>query len=747
MQKPPENETSGQSAPHRRRLWSRLKRRWRDSAFQRRYYTVTDRLSDIWHPRTHRGLNRVQLTRLRLRRWWQNRSLIRAYRRVAGRLSDFWHPTSRPGFSRLDLARRRLGRWWRNLSFTRQCSEGASRIDDFWHPPSHPGLNRLQLNWRRTARRWSAHPVGRRVVVGVQRLSDYAGALGDRMSLGKLRRRLFRWQTAAVLAVLLAGLACAYHYAKPRYRVYRDQRVVQQAELCLAWGDLNRAVHSARVVLDRNQDNPGAMRVMAAVAEAYGSPEALRWRERVAALQPNLTNRLALAETALRFEAFPFTTATRALNEIEPANRQSVAYQRLAGVLAVKCARLPAAEKYFAEVLRLDPTNDVSQLSLAIVQLQSTNPPAHDAARATLEKLVPHPRIGPRAIRPLVAESLGRKDMARAEALSSQLVTNAQSVFRDRTVHLTILNARGDTNLPACLAQAEQIASTNYLAAKELADWLNSSGRAAECLDWFNRLPAKFLQQGLLPLARADAYRALKQWPELQRYLRNSQWSSLEPVRLALIAWAALKQSPPEDDVVPWQTALRLASASPEGLHQLAAFAAAWGWQARAEEVLWIAVEKCPAQPWPFTGLTQLYLGKQNTAGLCRVAKSFHEKVPSDLVAANNYAAYSLLLDRDLPAAQRAAATVYAAAPTNSYFASTHALSLIKQGRFLEAREVFRQITPDQLKDPTIAVYYGITLAADGLPAEAKPYLDQRSRARLLPEEVALATRRWPSGP
>ena len=344
MQKPPDNETSGQSPPHRRRLWSRLKRRWRDSVFLRRYYAVTDRLSDIWHPRTHRGINRVQLSRLRLRRWWQHLSLIRAYRRVAGRLSDSWHPSTHPDFNRIELAWLRLGRWWRNLSFTRQCSEVASRIGDFWHPATHPGLNRLQLTWLRTARRWSAHPVGRVVVAGLQRLSDYAGALGDRISLGKLRRWLFRWQTAAVLAVLLAGLAGAYRYGMPRYRVYRDQRVVQQAELCLARGDLSRAVHSARVVLDRNQNNPGAMRVMASVAEAYGSPEALRWRERVAAFQPNLTNRLALAETALHFEAFPFAAATRALNEIAPADQQSVAYQRLAGVLAVKCARLPAAE-------------------------------------------------------------------------------------------------------------------------------------------------------------------------------------------------------------------------------------------------------------------------------------------------------------------------------------------------------------------------------------------------------------------
>ena len=194
MQKSPdnENETPRQSAPHRRRLWSRLKRRWRDSAFQRRYYTVTDRLSDFWHPRTHRGLNRVQLSWLRFGRWWQNLSLLRAYRRVAGRLSDFWHPTSHPGFSRLDLARRRLGRWWQNLSFTRQCREISSRLSDSWHPATHPGLNRLQLTWLRTARRWSAHPVGRVVVAGVQRLSDYADALGDRMSLGKLRRWLFR---------------------------------------------------------------------------------------------------------------------------------------------------------------------------------------------------------------------------------------------------------------------------------------------------------------------------------------------------------------------------------------------------------------------------------------------------------------------------------------------------------------------------------------------------------------------------
>ena len=745
MQKLPDHEPPDESDPYRPGLRYRLRQRWRASAFVRCYYAMADRVSDFWYPRTHPGLNRLQLAWLRFGRWRRNLSLSRGYRGLARRIVGFWYPPTHPGFNRIQLAWLRLGRWSRNLPFARQCRQVGRHIEDFWNPPSHPHLNRLQLTWHRIARRLSTTAAGRVVVERVDRVSNYVGGWIDRTTLADVGRWVFRWQTAVVLAVLLAGLACGYRYGLPRYRVYRDQRAVQQAELCLARGDLSRAVHAARTVLARNQSNPGATRVMATVAEAYGSPEALRWRERVAAFQPNLTNRLALAETALRFETFPFATATRTLNEIEPADRQSVTYQRLAGVLAVKCARLPAAEKYFTEVLRLDPTNQVSQVSLAILQLQSTNPPVHDAARATLEKLAPQPGIGALAMRPLVAESLDRKDLARAEAFSWRLVTNAQCAFRDRIVHLAILNARGNTNLPACLAQAEQIASTNYIAAKELADWLNSSGRAAVCLDWLNGLPAKFVQRGLLPLARADAYLALKQWPELQRYLRDSQWSGLEPVRFALIAWTALKQSPPEDDTVPWQTALRLAAASPEVLHQLATFAAAWGWQDRTEEVLWLAVEKSPAQAWPYAALTQLYLGKQNTAGLRRVTKALHEKAPSDLVAANNYAAYSLLLDQDLPGAERAAATVYAAAPTNSYFASTHALSLIKQSRFQEARDAFRQITPDQLKDPTIAFYYGITLAAAGRPAEAKPYLDQRSRARLLPEEVALATRSWPS--
>jgi hypothetical protein len=47
-------------------------------------------------------------------------------------------------------------------------------------------------------------------------------------------------------------------------------------------------------------------------------------------------------------------------------------------------------------------------------------------------------------------------------------------------------------------------------------------------------------------------------------------------------------------------------------------------------------------------------------------------------------------------------------------------------------------LRPDQLRDPTIAAYYGIFLAASGAHAEAAGFLELAKKATLLPEEKQL---------
>jgi hypothetical protein len=48
------------------------------------------------------------------------------------------------------------------------------------------------------------------------------------------------------------------------------------------------------------------------------------------------------------------------------------------------------------------------------------------------------------------------------------------------------------------------------------------------------------------------------------------------------------------------------------------------------------------------------------------------------------------------------------------------------------------QLTPDQLRDPPVAVYYGVILAAAGQKEKAREYLQRAGEATLLPEEKTL---------
>ncbi len=563
----------------------------------------------------------------------------------------------------------------------------------------------------------------------------------------RLVRKLFSWPVMAVLAVLLIGAGLANHYGRPWYHHHREKQYAGQAEQYLAQGDFRQAAFRARTVLSLNENNASAIRVLAELSDRAGSTNALYWRERVVQLVPALTNQLALLSTAIRVEPYPFPTATRALNAIAPADRESAEYQKLAGLLAVRLSQNQTAEAHFAENLRLEPDNPLNRLSLAVLQLQSTNPQVKLSARSTLETLVENPRVGILALRPLVSESFDRKDLAHAEALSRQVVTNDQANLRDSLFHLTILQARHSPDLPSFLSQTQTRAATNAWAADQLATWMNSSGHAREALDWLAELPPAVGEQGLLPVTRADAYAVLGKWAEQERYLKRAPWPGMEPFRFALLARVAGKLAKGTEDTLAWQNALALASASPGVLSKLANLTAVWGWRERTEQLLWLMAEKCPEETAAMTTLTRLCSEKQDTDGLWRLAKIARQRNPRDANAGNNCASLALLLNQDLPAAHKLAASIYAAGATNAYYATTYAFSLLKQGQAPEALEVLRKFNDDQLKEPSIALYYGIILVAAGQLTTAQPFLTRAGSGTLLREEQTLLALAKKGGP
>ena len=761
------------------RAWRRLKR-WMGIPFRSlRHSALREWLHNWWYPASNSQhdhgygdarKNRFVCAWQSLSRRWKGSRLGAGWVRLTIRFYDWWYPPSDhshgygSGYdyghvrsSRPIRAWRRFERRIRRSAIGRGYSSFISGWLNWWYPVSDSkhgyggygyGIVRRSRpvhEWRRFDRWFRKTWLGRKWSWLLDDVDAFFNSLAielrEDFAWKRVKKWLFCWQAAVWLPCLLAALIAAEKYGVPRLRLYREQHYAQQAQQLLAKGDLRRAFIRAQQTLGLNSSNAVATRVFADLADAVGAPEAVYWRQRALLLMPSVTNQIALASTALRMEAFPFLTASKTLNTIGPSFQQSAAYQRVAGALALKLSNLQEAEQHYAEALRLEPNNPANRMSLAVIRLQSKDPKIITDSRTTLELLRTDRQLGLLATRSLVDESIGRNDYAHAEILSRQVLTNSQSSFSDRILHLAILNARHSANFEAFLAETEQLAKVNFFEAGELASWMNTSGYARQSRDWLNSLPPQFIQQGLLPITLADSYAALGKWQELESHLEHGRWPGLEHVRLAMMALAASKLSNESAVSLAWHNAVQFASHSPGDLNMLSKLSAAWGWKEKTEEVLWTAAREYPDQSWPTKSLNLLYAGQRDVAGLRRVAQIVLQRNPMDNPAGNNYAFFSLLLDVDVAKAHAIAAQLYATAPKNPVYASTYAFSLHKQGRTKEALAILRNLGLDQLDDPAIAVYYGIMLSASGDAETARHYLDKSSQAFLWPEELAMVAR------
>ena len=105
----------------------------------------------------------------------------------------------------------------------------------------------------------------------------------------------------------------------------------------------------------------------------------------------------------------------------------------------------------------------------------------------------------------------------------------------------------------------------------------------------------------------------------------------------------------------------------------------------------------------------------------------------------NNLVATSLLLKTNLAQTCQWAAEIYAQTTNEPVIASTYAYAQHLQGRDADGLAAMQKLTPAQLQNPSIALYYGLLLAANGKNAEAAPYFQiARTQGQLLPEEQQL---------
>jgi tetratricopeptide (TPR) repeat protein len=539
--------------------------------------------------------------------------------------------------------------------------------------------------------------------------------------------------TGGVLVLIIVLSVAGHRY----YRGWQQRRLITQANAFFEKGDYKRASLSARRLIQINQNNADACRLMARLGEKASLRSAVDWRRHVVDLVgPQPDDLLALARSALQFDEIG--SVEFALGKLPEQAKNSADYHAVAAELAAARQDAPAMEKHLIEAIRLAPDRKAYVLRLAVLRLRSPDLTANEQGRQDLIALQNDPAVGKDATRQLIEDSLRRYDFPGSTTLARQLLADPAATFRDRLIVLGALHQSSDPEFGVLLARLKQEAAGQPDKTGDLLTWLTSRRMVREAIDWSKTLPVEVTSKRPVPLALADAYIASADWDGLQRLVKTAAWGDLDYLRAALSARALRETGNQLDSQSQWNAAVKKANAKAEWVLTLAETAQRWGWTEEAIDLLWLAAKDPVKGEAALQMLYNHFAKHEDTQNVLRVLLHLEEMRPEDRNIRNNVAQISLLLNLNTDRAQRLARELYESEPGNAAYASTYAFALYTAGDSKKAVKILSGLRQDQLQQPAVAAYYGLALAAVGDSTKAAEFLDLGSRAKLLPEEKSL---------
>ncbi len=509
---------------------------------------------------------------------------------------------------------------------------------------------------------------GRRVLDALARLRHRYHRHVDRYhAWNETPYRIFTWLVAIiVILVMLAALAGTFKAGLHFYRHFQEKHGQKEIQAFLARDDYRNAILCARKVLTINPNNIAACRVMAELADRAHSPVTLDWLQRIVQNEPTVENKLILASAGLNYQQPPFSLTIQILDELAPVATNNAAYQVVAASLAMYTSRLTEAQAHLEAAAKLEPTNELFRMSIAILKLASTNMTEQSQSRAVLEKMRSDENIGLLALRVLVADRLQHQDATAANIYSSQLLANPHATLEDRLQNLQILRQLKSDDFTDRLQTVQLQVATNAPAMQEVSAWMQANDLVAESLDWLTSLSIPLLDQRPVQMALAQGYLQSSQWTKLLNTTSQSNWGDLEFLRFALIfrAWSQLGATGAADSN--WNAAMGEAAGHREAMTQLLQLADSWHLQQKMEAVLLQMVQESPGEHRTEQELESMYFNSGNTLGLHQLYTILNSQFPDDASYKNNLTATALLLKIDVRKTCQLAADVYAKQPERS---------------------------------------------------------------------------------
>jgi hypothetical protein len=555
------------------------------------------------------------------------------------------------------------------------------------------------------------------------------------ISHGRAERFYLKFLLGSVIGIIV--LIAAIWGGHDGYVRWQERRLLGRAVLAIEQGDARTASLAARNILELKPSSAAAARIMAQLTEQTGDRVALDWRRKVVQLEPQSTDdALAWARCALRFNNLAMTE--QALSGINKAGQQTAAYHAVAALLAQARHETEKAESEWTEAVRLAPDEKAYQMQLAVLRTHAPNADRHAWGEAMLKALRDDPKQRAAATRALISDGVMRHEAApQLLELAGELQNYPEATLRDRLLFLDLLHQLQDAQFTSYLTELEKSAATRPLDLAELLSWMSQNNLNVFAIDFIQTLSRKTLEKWPVPVAVADIYVRLRDWRELEGFIKSASWGQFDFLRQAYLARALRAEDKPAASEHEWAAAVKGASGQSDGILSLVRAASEWKWDSETVDLLWALAKYPEKQNEALQTLYRFYAKTGVTEDLYRVLVRLSESDPTNLDVENNLAQISLLLAANPEESRHLAADVYHKMPTNAAYAATYAYSLLSKGDTKGAVKIMSSLTEEQLRDPAISAYYGICLAA-GRDERARAYLELGQKATLLPEEKAL---------
>lgn len=558
-------------------------------------------------------------------------------------------------------------------------------------------------------------------------------------------KRNRRRYLAFTLLILLLGIAtvAAVPWLKRCYGRWDAKNRLRRAEQSLAGKDYQRAALTVRSVLATDPVNADAIRLIARVLDATGSRESVQWWSRLDSLQPgNNENIIRWAASAMN--AGDATTAEHVLDMLDLAAWENAECHAITARILQAKKDTDAAARHWAEAIRLEPEEPRHRLALGAIRLRSQDSKDREEAISMLTELTEKTPPSLEAVRLLLSYALRLEDWKRADELSKVLVSDSAAPFADKLQRLAALRKMDTQEAPGYLVGLRTDAMSNPGDLYLLLMWMNQHDLGMMVSEWSRTLPKNVIGEPPVCVAVADAFLRGSEWQRLREFLEDGSWPESDYLRRIFLARALERLGDETESVQEWKDGVAAARGRGDArgcLERMARLAIDWGWDQRAQEVMWSLAGSPGCPRWMLDVLWQIAIGRSDTAQLQKLALVFVQRDPKSVALRNSHAFFSLLVRSEVGDAHRAAERLHQENPGDAAIVVTRALSLYQQGKVAEAVELTGSLPAEELEKPQVALYHAIFLTAAGQSAKAAEFLPIAQRRKMFSEEKAMLER------